>query len=309
MVDTSTTRRPDDREVYGPVGRSRWLDVDWSRHRRWVSVDGQRLNIVELGEGPPLVFVHGLVGRWTHWLEQLPLFASEHRVIAPDLPGFGDSPMPVAEKISVPYYARTLERLLALLEVDAATLVGHSMGGFSAVELAIDFPQLVERLVLVSPSGLSTYNDPRALRALSLVRRFERIAAAYNARLAAHADLLARRPRLRLIDPVTSIVTRHPDRLPGPFISEWTRGLDNPGFIDGLEANVSYDFRERLGEIACPTLIVWGTGDRVVSARDAALYEELIPNARKVVFADTGHMAMVERPARFNALLEDFLRE
>jgi pimeloyl-ACP methyl ester carboxylesterase len=67
--------------------------------------------------------------------------------------------------------------------------------------------------------------------------------------------------------------------------------------------------RERLPEIACPTLIVWGAGDRLISVSDADAFEELIPNARKVVFEDTGHMAMLERPAEFNALLERFLDE
>jgi pimeloyl-ACP methyl ester carboxylesterase len=310
MVDTSSTPSPQsDREVYGPVGRSPWLDVDWSEHRRWVSVDGQRLNVIELGQGPPLVFIHGLIGRWTHWFEQLTVFARDHRVIALDLPGFGHSPMPSGEAISVPFYARVLAGLLAEMEVDAAALVGHSMGGFTAVELAINHPQLVERMVLVSPSGLSTYNNPRALRLASMTRRFERFVNSYGAAVAAHAELLARRPRLRLLEPNTNVVTRHPDRLPAAYVEEFVRGLGTRGFIEGVEANANYDYRERLGEIACPTLIVWGANDRVVSARDADIYAQSIPNARKIVFEDTGHMAMIERPVAFNRLLSDFLTE
>ena len=72
---------------------------------------------------------------------------------------------------------------------------------------------------------------------------------------------------------------------------------------------LNYDYRDRLGEIACPTLIVWGARDKVVTARDAWEYERLIPNARAVIFEDTGHMAMIERPVAFNALLEEFLGE
>jgi pimeloyl-ACP methyl ester carboxylesterase len=108
---------------------------------------------------------------------------------------------------------------------------------------------------------------------------------------------------------VTSLVTRYPDRLPGPFVEEFTRGLAPPGFIEGMAANQDYDYRERLGEIACPTLVVWGDRDKVVTAKDAELYERLIPNVRKVIFQDTGHMAMIERPAAFNVLLDDFLKE
>jgi pimeloyl-ACP methyl ester carboxylesterase len=300
--------RLDDPTVYGPQGRSPWLDVDWREHQRWVILDGQPINVIELGDGPPLVFVHGLIERWTQWLEQLTAFAGNHHVIAMDLPGFGNSPMP-AERISIPLYARTIEQLLQTLQIGAATFVGHSMGGFTSVELAIDFPERVERLVLVSPAGLSTYENPRDLRVVAQMRRFRWIVNTYHARVAAHAEILARRPRLRLLEPTTHVVARHSDRLPAPFMAEFMRGLGAPGYIEGMAANFDYDYRDRLGEIACPTLIVWGDRDRVVTPKDADLYERLIPNARKAIFKDTGHMAMIERPMAFNALLEGFLKE
>jgi pimeloyl-ACP methyl ester carboxylesterase len=314
MNPTSTASpsppRPDNRSFYGPRGRSAWLDVDWRGYQRWVVLDdGQPINVVELGEGPPILFVHGLIGRWTHWVEQLTAFAGSHRVIAVDLPGFGDSPLPAQGGISVPIYARTIERLMEALEISAAAFVGHSMGGFTSVELAINFPERVERLVLISPAGLSTYNNPRNLLLVAQMRRFRQIVDPYHARVAAHAELLARRPRLRLLDPTTHIVARHSDRLPAPFVAEFVRGLGAPGYIDGMEAIFNYDYRDRLGEIACPTLIVWGDRDAVVTAKDADLYERLIPNSRKVIFRDTGHMAMIERPMAFNALLEEFLDE
>ena len=72
---------------------------------------------------------------------------------------------------------------------------------------------------------------------------------------------------------------------------------------------LTYDVRERLPEIACPTLIVWGKQDLLISVRDADVFEQLIPDARKVIFDDTGHVAMLERPQAFNALLERFLAE
>ena len=87
-------RRPVDLDAYGPQGRSPWLDVDWRAHQRWVEVGGRAVNVIDLGSGPPVVFVHGLAGSWQNWLEQLPVLAEDHRVIALDLPGFGQSPMP-----------------------------------------------------------------------------------------------------------------------------------------------------------------------------------------------------------------------
>ena len=76
-----------------------------------------------------------------------------------------------------------------------------------------------------------------------------------------------------------------------------------------MQALLDYDIRERLPQIACPTLIVWGASDRLITVRDADVFAELIPNSRKVVFEDTGHVSMLERPAAFNALLRDFLAE
>jgi pimeloyl-ACP methyl ester carboxylesterase len=302
----SSLRTPHTPSVYGPQGRSAWLDVDWREHQRWVTVEDQPINVIELGEGPPLIFVHGLSGSWPNWLEQLPVFAARHLVITLDLPGFGYSPMP-PERISITGYARLLDRLLDKLEIDAAAVVGNSMGGFVGAELAIAFPQRVERLVLISAAGISTYDHRGALRTVPVLRRAERILTAYTAWMASKSDTVARRPRLR--DATLNVVTRHPSRLPAALAAEQLRGSGKPGFIQALEANLDYDFRERLPEIACPTLIVWGEDDRVITARDAEVFEELIPDSRVVMYADTGHLSMLERPAAFNALLEEFLSE
>lgn len=298
-------RRPS--EVYGPVGRSPWLDIDWREHQRWTIVHGQPVNTIDLGSGSPIVFVHGLTGSWPNWLEQLPVLAAEHRVIAMDLPGSGHSPMP-RERISISGYARLLDGLFDELQIDSAAVVGNSMGGFVSAELAIAFPQRVERLALVAPAGLSTYHDPRATRALPALRRLEPALAACTAWGAANADAIARRPRLREV--ILGVLTSHPSLLGAPLTAELVRGGGGkPGFMQSLEANLDYHVRDRLSEIACPTLIVWGERDRVVTARDADVYAELIPGSRKVMFEDTGHLAMVERPAAFNALLKEFLSE
>jgi pimeloyl-ACP methyl ester carboxylesterase len=293
-------------QAYGPLGRSPWLDVDWRLHQHWIIINDRPMNVVEIGEGPPLVFVHGLSGSWQNWLEQLPVFAAEHRVITFDLPGFGNSPMP-AEPISISNYARTVDSLLETLQVDAAAIVGNSMGGFISAELAISFPHRVERLVLVSAAGISTYNNRGATRALPALRRAERVIAAYTGWIAAHSDAVTRRAGLR--NATLGLVTRHPSRLPAALAAEQLRGAGKPGFMEALQANLNYDFRDRLTEIVCPTLIVWGDSDRIITVRDADTFAELIPGARKVVFEDTGHVAMFERPAAFNALLTDFLGE
>jgi pimeloyl-ACP methyl ester carboxylesterase len=291
--------------------RAPWQNVDWREHQRWVVIDGVPVNTISLGPqradaGQPLVFVHGLSGSWPNWLEQLPVFAQGHRVIALDLPGFGHSPMS-REKLSIAGYARLLDGLLDELEIDAAAVVGNSMGGFIAAELAIAYPQRVERLVLVSAAGISTHAPAGATRAVPVLRRLERIVMAAGAWTASKSDTVARRARLR--DATLSVVARHPSRLAAPLAAELLRGAGKPGFQQGLEAVLDYEIRERLGEIACPTLIVWGDSDRLINVSDADVFAELIADSRKVVYEDTGHVSMLERPREFNELLAQFLAE
>jgi 4,5:9,10-diseco-3-hydroxy-5,9,17-trioxoandrosta-1(10),2-diene-4-oate hydrolase len=297
--------------MFEPATRASWQDVDWRAHQRWQIVDGTPVNTIELGpeqgtDAKPLVFVHGLSGSWPNWLEQLPAFAAKHRVITFDLPGFGHSPMP-REAISISGYARIVDRLLDQLGVDAAAVVGNSMGGFIGAELAIAFPQRVERLVLVSAAGISTHAPRGSAQAIPVLRRLERILMASTAWAASVSDTTMRRASLR--DAALGVVVRHPSKLPAALAAEQVRGAGKPGFIGALEAILDYEIRERLGEIACPTLIVWGDRDRLIDVRDADVFAELIPNSRKVVFGDTGHMSMLERPEEFNRLLADFLAE
>jgi pimeloyl-ACP methyl ester carboxylesterase len=291
---------------YGPSGRSPWLDVDWRGHQRWLMVQERAVNAVEIGSGPAVVFVHGLSGGWQNWLEQLPVLAAEgFRCIAMDLPGFGESPMP-AERISIAGYARFLDALLGELGVDAACVVGNSMGGYVAAELAISSPQRVERLVLVAAAGI-TSQELRNERALAGLRRAEKLLALYGAFFAARSQFVASHERLRRR--ALMLITSHPELLPGPLVAENLRGSGKPGFIDALDALTSYPIKDRLQEIACPALVVWGERDHLVPVRDADVFESLIPDARKVVFADTGHVPQLERPDAVNRLLLEFLEE
>src|SRR5687767_9944251 len=119
---------------YGAQGRRpAWLDIDWAAHVHEAEIDGGRVTYADLGSGPPIVWVHGLGASWQCWLENLPDFARDHRVIAMDLPGFGRSEMP-QDEISIEGYARFVCRLLDHLGIEAATVVGNSMGGFIGAE-------------------------------------------------------------------------------------------------------------------------------------------------------------------------------
>jgi pimeloyl-ACP methyl ester carboxylesterase len=305
---TSAPPASPEADVYGPEDRSPWLDVDWREHLRWLRIEGRRVNVMEMGEGPPLLLVHGHSGCWQNWLENIPHFARTHRVIAPDLPGFGYSEMP-AGGVSIEGYGRFLDALCDELEVDSAPVVGNSLGGFVGAELCLKFPQRVERLVLVAAAGLADryIGLPSGVLRRKSVATFARAVNAYAGIPEARLETLVRRPRLRKA--LLLVVAAHPDRLPAPMSMELLRGSGRPAAPEATDALLSYDFRDRLSEIECPTLIVWGEKDRTVPVEGADEYERLIPASRKVIMNDTGHVPMVERPARFNALLEEFLSE
>jgi len=282
------------------------MDVEWQEHLRWVRIEDRWINFVDIGEGPVILMVHGLSGCWQNWLENIPYFAKEHRVIAIDLPGFGESEMP-AKKISISNYADTLDALLDVLEVETPVrLVGNSMGGFIGAELAIRYPARVERLVLVAAAGLSV-EFVRTQRQEGLRHRAENVAFFNIGWVASRSPMVLRRRRLR--SALLLIVAARPDRLPPEITYELVKGSGKPGFSDALDALCTYPIRERLPEIECPTFIVWGDKDRLVPLKDASVFEELISDSRKVIYKDTGHLTMLERPARFNADVDAFLQE
>jgi pimeloyl-ACP methyl ester carboxylesterase len=280
------------------------MGIDWREHQRWIDVDGALVNTIDIGDGPPVVLVHGLGANWQNWLEVIPVLVERgFRAIAFDLPGFGHSEMP-AESISIPGYGMVLDALLDGLGVRGpAAVVGSSMGGFIAAELAISRPQRVERLVLVSAAAL--WNEQARARPLVVASKVSRL---YAPLLAGGWPLMARLPRLRR-DALRAAGIRDAARISAPLARELLSGVGKPGFVDGLQALYDYRIRDRLPEIGCPTLVVWGADDPVVPLRHAFEYEGLIPDARVVVFRRVGHAPMVEQPDRFNAELLAFLAE
>jgi len=280
-----------------------WRSVDWLAHLHRVQVAGREVNYADIGEQGrhrPILFIHGLSGQWQNWLENIPHFAEQRRVVAVDLPGFGLSDMP-GEKLTIELYGRVVAELCERLDLSPAVVVGNSMGGFVAAELAITHPESVERLMLLSSAGVSQMDV--AKRPVMAMAKAAALLATSNV---AQMKLVARRAKVRHW--VLGLVARYPGRLkPDLMFEGMMKGANKPGFEDALRACLSYDFRERLPQIGCPTLVAWGEKDAIIPVRDADKFVELVPGARKVIFKDTGHVPMLERPRTFNACLEEFL--
>jgi pimeloyl-ACP methyl ester carboxylesterase len=279
-----------------------WLRIDWRQHLRRIELPGSTVAYVEIGEGEPIVFVHGLSGCWQNWLENIPHFASRHRCLALDLPGFGASPMP-SWRIAIPAYGRLLHYFCERVGVSACAVVGNSMGGFIATEAAIAAPGRFNRLVLVSAAGI-TWAEARHEPA-RMIARVGQVAAPVLFRFR-KVGLV--RPRARQL--AFRGVFHQPNRLrPELLYEQLEPALKSPGFADAIRTLVGYDIRHRLEEIDVATLIVWGQDDRVVPVPAAHSYHRHIPDSRLEIFERTGHLPQLERPARFNLLVDEFLAE
>jgi pimeloyl-ACP methyl ester carboxylesterase len=299
-----------------------WLEIDWRAHLHVLDVpmpgepppDGgaqiddeqpTAVNYVDMSPSAgehklTLLFVHGLSGSWQNWLENIPHFSKAHRVIALDLPGFGHSPMPTW-RISIESYSRLLHRFCDALGIDNCVLVGNSMGGFISAEAASAQPARFEKLVLVSAAGVSS-------------ARLRRQPAETAARMAtAAAPLLLklqergmRRPRVRWA--TFRGLFQHPELLRRELLLEQLHNsAGRPGLLPAVQGLVGYDILDQLTEVEVPTLIVWGRNDRVVPPQDAVGFGRRLRNSRTVIFDDTGHLPQLERPIRFNRVLETFL--
>jgi pimeloyl-ACP methyl ester carboxylesterase len=290
---------PEGPDPYGNPD-SEWLGIDWSEHLASVEAADTRINYVEMGSGPILVLVHGLAGCWQNWLEQIPHFARTRRVLALDLPGSGHSPMPPWD-ISIPAYGRLVHEFCDAVGAADAAIVGNSLGGFVAAEAICSDPARFDKLALVAAAGISSAGvrpEPAALAG--------RLAVGLAPLALSYQEQALRRPKLR--HSAFRTVFHRPAELRRELLYEqYTNGSGRPGFLPALTSVVGYDFVDRLREVTTETLIVWGRNDLIVPPADAAEYGRLLANSSTVIFDRTGHCPQLERPVRFNRLLETFL--
>jgi pimeloyl-ACP methyl ester carboxylesterase len=269
-----------------------------------ISLHGRTIAYREAGEGPVLLLIHGMAGTSDVWSSVTGLLAREHTVIAPDFPGHGDSE-PGGGDYSLGGLAAGLRDLLAVLGHDRATLVGHSLGGGVALQFAYQFPEIVERLVLVSSGGLGPEVSP-VLRAAALPGA--------DLFIAATASIGGR---------VGSVVGRGLGAVglrPSADVAEVARGYASladanrrRAFLGTLRAvvgtegqRVAAGDRLYLAE-ELPLLIVWGSRDPIIPASHAEDAHRSLPGSRLEVFEGVGHLPQFEEPARFVDVLEGFV--
>lgn len=277
-----------------PVPASTWLRLDWDQHVRDGTHPGGRLCYVDYGEGPALVLLHGMAGCWQWWLECLPELGRHYRVIAVDLPGFGESE-PMDEPAEIANYAEAIAILLHSLGVERAAVAGHSMGGLVAIALAESEPDLVARLVLVGSGGV-----PMSERHLTSMLRLLRFAHRNMSRPAV-LRLIAESPRARRT--LLRGAMRDPAMMSNELAALLAPKLNAPAFADSIRASASAVRASRPEAITTPTALIWGEYDRPAPLHTARAMLELLPAGTLDVIRGVGHSPMIEAPEEFTRLL------
>jgi len=275
-----------------------WTDVDWGPSTANRLINGRQVRYLDYGSGPALVLLHGMAASWQWWLENIPALAQHHRVIAVDLPGFGQSePLPAPAEMAT--HARTVLDLLTSLGVESATVSGHSMGGLVAMAMFVADPPRVRSLILVDSGGV-----PMSERRLAVILVALRINAAILRRRFTRRAL-ATKPWVRRL--ALRAAFRDP-RVMSPELAAETMPLfGGPGLVNAVAAAGRAVRTTVLETITCPVLLVWGEHDAIASARGARQMHDRLPDSELVVFAGAGHTPMIELPGQFNDLALRFL--
>lgn len=260
--------------------------------RGMAAVNGTHLAYEIAGDGPAVVFLHGFTLDMRMWDDQMDAFAARHQVIRYDLRGFGASAPPVVDE---PYtHAGDLHALLTHLGIERAAVAGLSMGGWAALEFALTYPDSLSALILVDaalrgfawgPASAATID---AIYALGREGRLDEAIAGW------------------LADPLFVCSRRDPAAT--ARLEEIVRAYPC-WHLRQTDPHLPFDppARERLHEIAAPTLVAVGEEDRPDFQAIADLLATGIPDARKIVLAGAGHMANMDAPDAFNRGVLDFL--
>jgi pimeloyl-ACP methyl ester carboxylesterase len=255
-------------------------------------VFGQKIQYTDAGSGPVVVLLHGLGGNGTNWAFNAPMLAQRFRVIVPDQIGFGRSDKPLIN-YRIGTYVDFLDKFLAELKVERATLVGNSMGGWIAALYTLKYPGKVDKLVLVDASGFAPPKefDLRTLSGLNPTTRDE---------MKRLAGLVFFNPLFKSDAAIDVLLAQRLSAGDGYTIQRLIESIyHGEDMLDG-----------KLSAIKQPALIVWGREDGLTPlAREGEKFRRELPSAQFVVFDQCGHAPQVEKAAEFNAAVLKFLAQ
>jgi len=275
-----------------------------------ISLHGHRLSYRTAGDdGPTVLLLHGLASSSASWEQTLRRLGADHRVIAPDMLGHGASEKPPGD-YSLGAFASLVRDLLVALDIDSATVVGHSLGGGVAMQFLYQYPQFVQRLVLVDSGGLGK-DVSIALRAVSLPGAEYVLPLVLNPRTRRLGSALRRS--------VGRVLSLLPLRI-GPAMTEVASALSSlterdarAAFVHTARSVVDIGGQRVSGTdrfylaARTPLLVVWGARDAVIPVTHAYAAHEAVAGSQLAVFERSGHFPQCDEPDRFAATLREFI--
>jgi pimeloyl-ACP methyl ester carboxylesterase len=275
-----------------------WQSIDWAPYLHDATIRGNHVRYADIGSGTPILLIHGLGGSWQWWLRVMPTLATKNRVIAVDLPGFGESELPAASGDLFREQVMTVGGLLDQLRIAKALVVGHSMGGLVALQFTCDHPARVSGLLLADAGGANI--APERLRWILL--GFRLFGAAFSVPWV--PLLVARTSWLRAILLWTAVCDRR--SVTRDLALQILPGMAASGFMPSVESAAAALNRVTPQSVTSPCLVVWGDQDRILPLPTGQSLASKLGDARFVPFEGVGHCPMIEVPDEFTQLLVDF---
>lgn len=271
---------------------------------RYLYMRNHRVRYWDEGSGSRTVlFVHGLASNVHYWYKTIPVLREHYRVLAFDLLGFGASSKPKV-RYDHHFLIQCVKDFLEIMQINSCVLVGHSMGGGICSEFAVTYPNLVEKLVLVSSVGFCRYL-PLAYCLVTLPILGELLARPYSLKTAGKFLRNFVYEKRQITDEFVYEIHRHhqsPD-----FFRTFLSVIRNHVNLFGIKNFVLELAVAHSIFLKAPTLIVWGEEDRLLPLKNAYRAKELIPHAELHIFKQCGHIPQLEHPEQFNRILMDFI--
>lgn len=260
------------------------------------NIHSETISYYDRGQGPPLVLIHGMFGDYLDWEPVLEPLAAIHRVIAPDLPGFGNSSKPRRDYTAA-FFVETLHEFFRQLDIDQPILAGNSFGGQIAMFYALAHPENISKLILVNSGGFRYYSDEEQV---STAARFTQpILASFTPQI--HAFLFG------------GVFTKQSETSVR-YLAKQNTKLERPDYVDythalasNIKLSMASNLIHRLPQITCPTLLLWGESDLVLPVEQAKLALTKLPNAELKTIPGCGHAPQMDCPHLFLEALQEFL--
>lgn len=287
-------------------------------HSGFVDVGDLRVHHMQGGRGPAALFIHGIGSSgYMEWRRNLEPAAARHRVYAPDLPGYGRTDKPHT-RYTVPYFARFIVRYMEEVGLRSAALVGASLGGRIALEVALEEPRLVSKLALVNTLGFGRPKVQMTQMAYGLVT----VPRVGEAAMRFARDALSwASPKVirRVVGRFAGSSADLSQTLDDEYLADLREMYAEDGFHSAYLSTIRslvrprallgghHDVTRRLNELKIPVQLIWGADDPLFPVAHAERAQEMIAACKLAVIKGAGHTPQAERPEEFNLVLNRFL--